>query len=108
MPKAKVLLLEALKAAKNKRMPRATLQQTVVDQLVAAGKSKKKAEKAVAAKLELPIFGADGADVVLRKKDAAVAEEAPVAPASKRKAADDVEPPAKKAKKKDKSAAPIL
>ena len=58
MPKAKALLVEALKGASDRTLERDALTQKVVDALVAAGKSKKKAKAMVAEKLELPVFAA--------------------------------------------------
>jgi hypothetical protein len=106
-PSAKSLLVDALKAAAGRKLERSALEATVVTQLVAAGKSKKKARALIEEKLALPVFATEGSMVVfVGKKGAAAAEEA--AAPKKRKAEPavaEVPAPEKKAKKEKKEAA---
>ena len=107
MLNAKKLLKQALKQA-GKRLGRAELEAKVVDQLIANGKSRKKATAIVAAKLALPCFVVDGSTVTLRPKGAPDEEPAAAAStSSKRTTEAPIEtPPAKKRNTATKDAKP--
>ena len=62
---AKKLIKKAIKAAPKKRLERTALEAAVIAQLIAGGKSEKKAKKAFTAKLELPCFSCHGTVVTL-------------------------------------------
>ena len=97
---AKQLLKDALKSAPNKTLDRDELITIVTQQLVDAGKKKKKAKALIAEKLELPIFASKGSKIVLVKKGAASESAPEPEPAKKRKAESEATPEKKNKKEK--------
>ena len=91
---AKKLIKQALKAAPKKQLALAELERTVIAQLIAEGKSQKKAAKLFAAKLVLPCFTSTGSVVTITPKEEAVSE----APPKRKEEAAAEAPPSKRNK----------